>query len=217
MNIFRLFTKCFTFISRKLKLYQQEEKERKLREQYGDLTKHHVNNARFEAGEFTYGIPKLTEYGPLWQVKIGNFCCISNNVEFILGGAHCFNFVTSYGFIPQIEKLFPDVPKGKPVSNKIIIGNDVWIGKNATLLSDVKIGDGAVIGANAMVAKDVPPYAIVVGNPARIIKYRFDEETVQALLRIKWWDWPLEKLQKNMRMIQSDNLGEFIKLHDVKD
>jgi len=87
-----------------------------------------------------------------------------------------------------------------PFVKECVIGNDVWIGCNSTILRGVTIGNGAVIGANSLVNKDVPPYAIVVGSPAKIIKYRFDEEIIQALLKIKWWDYPLEIISQHAEL-----------------
>jgi len=91
------------------------------------------------------------------------------------------------------------------------IGNDVYIGYHVIILSGVTIGDGAVIGAGSVVAGDVPPYAIVAGNPAHIVRYRFDEETITKLLEIRWWDWPDEKVKENVHLICHDRADEFIK------
>ena len=95
----------------------------------------------------------------------------------------------------------------------IDIGNDVWIGAKSTIMSGVKIGDGAVIGARTMVTKDVPPYSIVVGNPGRIIKYRFNEDQVQKLLKIKWWDWTEDRIKTEATDMWSDKIDEFIERH----
>ena len=92
-------------------------------------------------------------------------------------------------------------------SKPCTIGNDVWIGCNATILRGVKVGDGAVIGANSLVNRDVPPYAIVGGVPARIIRYRFDERVVEQLLRIRWWDWSDEKIRAHIALFQQDNIS----------
>ena len=95
----------------------------------------------------------------------------------------------------------------------IDIGNDVWIGAKSTIMSGVKIGDDAVIGARTMVTKDVPPYSIVVGNPGRIIKYRFNEDQVQKLLKIKWWDWTEDRIKTEATDMWSDKIDEFIERH----
>jgi virginiamycin A acetyltransferase len=87
----------------------------------------------------------------------------------------------------------------------------VYIGYNVTILSGVAIGDGAAIGACSVVTKDVPPYAVVAGNPARVLRYRFDEEAIENLLKIKWWDWPDEKVKENIHLICSDSIDAFIK------
>lgn len=94
----------------------------------------------------------------------------------------------------------------------IEIGNDVWIGANVTILRGVHIGDGAVIGANTLVNKDIPPYAIVVGCPARVIKYRFEETVIQKLLNLKWWNWTDEKIQRNLALFQDEPTMEKLSL-----
>jgi serine acetyltransferase len=95
----------------------------------------------------------------------------------------------------------------------IIIGNDVWIGAKSTIMSGVKIGDGAVIGSGSVVAKDVPPYAIVVGNPAKVIKYRFDEQQIENLLEIAWWNWPEHKIKEEAMLLWSKDINYFIDKH----
>ena len=111
------------------------------------------------------------------------------------------------------------MPDFKPCKNRlslnnhyqIIIGSDVWIGRGATILGGVKIGSGAIIGANSTVSKDVPPYAVVAGNPARIVKYRFDEETVKKFMAIKWWNWDIEKILENAPLMSEPE--EFLEKH----
>ena len=105
---------------------------------------------------------------------------------------HPFLYDPCYDVFSEDEVLTYD-----KFSNDTEIGSDVWIGCNATILRGVTIGHGAVIGANSLVNKSVPPYAIVAGNPARIIKYRFDDEKIKWLLKLKWWEWPIEKIRKN--------------------
>ncbi|MDW5286458.1 CatB-related O-acetyltransferase [Alteromonas macleodii] len=130
---------------------------------------------------------------------IGAFCSISWNVS--IGGAnHDFKRVTQHSF------LYNDRDKLRPLgvqsaydrlASELKIGNDVWIAAGAVVLRGVTIGDGAVVGANAVVTKNVPPYAVVAGNPAKIIKYRFDSAVIKALTLLKWWEWSDEKIKKH--------------------
>lgn len=125
-------------------------------------------------------------------VSIGRYCSIADDVMIVAGGEHDIDWVTSYPLIDawKLESLYPaKKPRWKgPIS----IGNDVWIGNRATILSGVCIGNGAAVGACSVVVKDVPPYAVVAGNPARVLRYRFREEQVQALQDLQWWKWSEE-------------------------
>ena len=100
-----------------------------------------------------------------------------------------------------------DITKAWDNKGDIVVGNDVWIGYEAVILAGVTISDGAIIGARAVVTKDVPPYTIVGGIPAKQIRKRFNEETIDTLLKLKWWDWSKERISKNIAAIQSGNLG----------
>jgi acetyltransferase-like isoleucine patch superfamily enzyme len=95
----------------------------------------------------------------------------------------------------------------------INIGNDVWVGAKSTIMSGVKIGDGSIIGAGTTVTKDVPPYSIVVGNPGKIVKYRFDENQIEKLLKISWWDWTEDRIKTEAMNMWSDKIDEFIERH----
>jgi serine acetyltransferase len=95
----------------------------------------------------------------------------------------------------------------------IIIENDVWVGATSTIMSGVKISNGAVVAGGSVVVKDVPPYAIVAGNPAKVVKYRFSEEQIEKLIKISWWDWEEQKIRDNAMLLWSDNIDEFIKKH----
>lgn len=137
--------------------------------------------------------------------EIGNYCSISWNVT--IGGAdHDYNRTTQHSFLyNKYDGLRP--PNDEVVydrfSDPLLIGNDVWIAAGAVITRGVKIGDGAVIGSNAVVTKDVPPYAIVVGSPAKIIKYRFDKDIIKLLLKLEWWKWPEKKITHNFKHLSS--------------
>ena len=144
------------------------------------------------------------------HVLAGRFSSLATGIYFVIAANHSLKNITTSPIddMSALEKVFKEVrPNLKPIPNsrqnhkQIIIGNDVWIGTRATIMGGVKIGNGAVIGANAMVAKDIPPYAIAVGNPARVVKYRFDEETIRKFLAVKWWNWSLEKIADNFPLM----------------
>lgn len=165
--------------------------------------------ADYSIGKFSFGYPKVKTWGENATLKIGNFCSIAPGVNIVLGGEHRVDWVTTYPFnviLHEYRHL-----KGHPAAKgDIIIGNDVWIGMNATILSGVTIGDGAVIGANSLVANDVEPYTIVGGNPAKPIRKRFDQQTIDKLLRIKWWDWDIEKIKRNVPDLLSNKIEQFL-------
>lgn len=142
------------------------------------------------------------------RINMGKFCSIADEVMIIAGGEHDIDWVTSYPIIDVcgLTHLFE---KKKPRwKGPILIGNDVWIANRATILSGVTIGDGAVIGACSVVSKDIPPYAVVAGNPAQILYYRFDEKQILALRKIKWWEWTEEQISN--RFADFFNIEEFI-------
>jgi len=160
--------------------------------------------------------PQVLSWGEGAKLKIGNFCSIAHGVIVFLGGEHRSDWVTTYAFSvtwPEVAGHITGHPKTK---GNVVIGNDVWIGLNACILSGVTIGDGAVIGAQAVVAKNVPPYAIVAGNPARVIRYRFDEQVIAKLLAIAWWNWPDAEIAQAMPFLLSDDISSFIKYCESK-
>lgn len=144
------------------------------------------------------------------HMLVGNYCQIAHNTTFEMGLNHAFSGVTAYPFGNVWGYSREDIIK-RSLANRqqLIIGHDVWIGGNANIIKGVKIGNGAIIGTNSVVTKDVPPYAIVGGNPAKIIRYRFSPEIIEALDKIKWWYWPLEKVKANRHYME--NVEEFIK------
>lgn len=137
----------------------------------------------------------------LKAVEIGSFCSISWNVS-ATGNQHDYHKLTVHPFAHLAS--FGLVEESGEHDKRIIrIGNDVWIGANACILPGVTIGDGAVVGAGAIVTKDIPPFAIVVGNPARVIKYRFSEEQIDIILQTRWWDWPENLLKEHIDLFKS--------------
>ena len=144
-------------------------------------------------------------------LRVGNFCSIAKDVTIFLGGNHRTDWVTTYPFGHIHKELFNTFDgNGHPATNgDVTIGNDVWIGYNVTIMSGVTIGDGAVIAANSHVVKNVEPYTIVGGNPAKHIKYRFTPEQIEKLLEIKWWFWEDDKINKFIPLL-CNNIDEFI-------
>ncbi|TXF88119.1 CatB-related O-acetyltransferase [Neolewinella aurantiaca] len=147
------------------------------------------------------------------KLIIGKFCMIASDVTFIMSGAnHLTEAVSTYPFAifgDGWEKAMED--RNYPKKGDTVIGNDVWIGYNATIMSGVTIGDGAIIAANATVVKDVAPYTIVGGNPAREIKQRFDDETIEKLLELKWWDQPLDWITDNVKLLTGNDFSKLTK------
>lgn len=146
------------------------------------------------------------------QLIIGKFCMIASDVKFIMNGAnHMSKSLSSYPFA-IFKNGWENAMDGKtyPQKGNINIGNDVWIGYNATIMAGVTVGDGAIIAANATVIKDVEPYSIVGGNPAIEIKKRFSKDTIEKLLNISWWNWPIERITKNIQNLTDINLDKLI-------
>lgn len=163
----------------------------------------------FHMGEGSYGSPTVLSWGEGTIGRVGKYSSIASGVIIMLGGEHRTDWVTTYPF----SALWPEAAhiQGHPkTKGNVFIGHDVWIGHDAFILSGVTIGSGAVVAAKSVVTKDVPPYAIVGGNPAKIIRYRFDNETILKLLSIAWWDWPREEISHAIPYLLSDNIQNFI-------
>ncbi|MBU5488910.1 CatB-related O-acetyltransferase [Clostridium sp. MSJ-8] len=170
-----------------------------------------VNDPRdFERNNVLYHYPECNND----KLKIGKFCSIACGAKFLFNAAnHTINSLSTYPFPIFFEEWNLDTDTtsiAKAWDNKgdIIIGNDVWIGYEAVILAGVTIGDGAIIASRAVVTKDVPPYTIVGGVPAKIIKKRFDERTIDKLIELRWWDWSKEDIRRNINAIQSGNLDD---------
>ena len=179
-----------------------------------------IKNPNIIVGEYTYyddkdGAERFEEHVTHHydfigdKLIIGKFCAIAKGIEFIMNGAnHRMNSISTYPFniMGNGWEEFSPAFNELPYKGDTVIGNDVWIGQNVTILPGVHVGDGAIIGANSVVASDIPPYTVAVGNPCRVIKKRFDDDLIEYLLKIKWWDWPSDKIFKNMKALCSGDL-----------
>lgn len=182
-----------------------------------------IKNKNIIVGDFTYFSDDdfeshVTHHFDVYGDKliIGKFCQIARGVKFIMNGAnHQMESLTAYPF-HLFEGWREDMPSVGQFPNKgdTVIGNDVWIGEGATILPGVHIGNGAIIGANSTVGSDIPAYSIAVGNPSRVIKSRFDEETVLMLEQLQWWDKSIEQIQELIPLL-TDNDKKFVK-HQLK-
>ncbi|WP_139999028.1 CatB-related O-acetyltransferase [Paenibacillus paridis] len=180
-----------------------------------------VVNPQIEIGDYTYyddhQNPLDFEKNVLYlfdfigdKLKIGKFCAIASQAKFIMNGAnHNTGAFTTFPFgafggdwVSGLDNLSGGF-KGDTV-----IGNDVWIGYNVTIMPGIQIGDGAIIASHAIVTKDVPAYSIVGGNPAKLIRRRFDEEVIEILIAMKWWDWEIAKITENIPILTSSNVNE---------
>lgn len=182
-----------------------------------------VTNPNIQIGEYTmyndfvHDPRQFEKNNVLYQypingdsLRIGKFCSIACGAKFLFASAnHTQASVSTYPFPIFFEEWdldIGDVMSAWDHKGDIVIGNDVWIGYEAVVMAGVTIGDGAIIGARAVVTKDVPPYTIVGGVPARKIRRRFSDNVIARLLELKWWDWPAEQIQRNIKNIQAGRL-----------
>lgn len=174
----------------------------------GDFTMYNdfVNDPQqFEKNNVLYHYPINHD-----KLKIGKFCSIACGAKFLFNSAnHTMKSLSTYPFPIFFEEWgldVRDITSAWDNKGDIVIGNDVWIGYEAVIMAGVTIGDGAIIGTRAVVTKDVPPYTIVGGVPAKEIRKRFSEEMIAHLLNVKWWDWPIEKISQNIEAIKEGKL-----------
>jgi len=154
-------------------------------------------------------MPEVYTWGEGRKLSVGKFCSFASFVKIFLGGGHRTDWISTYPF-SVLNADFPNAVGilGHPVSKgDVVIGNDVWVGQGATIMSGVTIGDGAVLGAYSVVSKNVSPYTIVAGNPARSIRTRFSDSDIEFLLHLQWWDWPVEQINENVRLLCSDDIS----------
>ena len=180
-----------------------------------------VNDPKIEVGDFSYYddsrgpehfVARCVRYHFEFvgdKLIIGKFVAIAQGVQFIMNGANhpmrgfsTFPFGTM-GFVPGE----PFGTEGDPPRGDTVIGHDVWLGREAVIMPGIRVGEGAIVGAHSVVGRDVPPYAIVAGNPARIIRRRFDEASIERLLAIRWWDWPVEAIMRHVAAIRGADLA----------
>jgi virginiamycin A acetyltransferase len=179
-----------------------------------------VDDPRIEVGDYSYYddsrgpehfVARCVRYHFDWigdRLIIGRFVAIAQGVQFIMNGAnHALEGFSTYPFEPI---GFGDDDRfslaGLRLKGDTVVGNDVWIGRDAIILPGVRIGDGAIVGTGAVVSRDVPDYAVVVGNPARVVKRRFDDDTVARLLAIRWWDWPADLIDAHLPLLKGCDL-----------
>jgi acetyltransferase-like isoleucine patch superfamily enzyme len=182
-----------------------------------------VGKSNISLGRFSYGFENVNvrQWGEGASLKIGQFCSIADNINIFLGGNHRIDWITTFpfGHIFQEELGGQDIIGHPATKGDVTIGNDVWIGSGATILSGINIGDGAVISANATVVKNVQPYQIVAGNPATLIRKRFDDEIIELLLMLRWWDLEILEIKKITLLLSTtpniDVINNLIKTYRV--
>lgn len=168
---------------------------------------------QYDIGEYTFGCPEVLEWGEGdAELSIGRFCSIAKDVKILLGGEHRYDWISTYSFPDFFDELKDLEVEHRVSKGNVTIGNDVWIGFGVTILSGVTIGNGVVIGAKAVVAKDISDFSIVVGNPAYVIKKRFDEDAINRINQLAWWDWSIEKIINNVDIIMSNNVDCLLSL-----
>jgi len=158
-------------------------------------------------GVYSYGTPTIIGVGEA-RLRIGKFCSISGGVTIFLGAEHNTDWISTYPFSDaNFTWWAAQGIHGHPrTKGDVVIGNDVWIGYKATIMSGVTIGDGACIGAHSVVTKDVPAYAVVAGNPAQLVRYRFGEEDIRFLLDLAWWNLPDDKIKAVIPILMSGDI-----------
>lgn len=205
-----IITKIITKIKYYINIYKFRKKYRKINVENYTIPNNIFNLNKVKIGKYTYGPINVVEFGLVnEELIIGSYCSIADNVTFLLSGEHSYKRISTYPFKTKILGEEEEcICKGK-----IIIEDDVWIGYGATILSGVKIGQGAIIGAGTVVAKDVPPYAIYVNG--KIIKYRFSDEIIEKLKQIDYSKLNKDKIVNELSLLYKDiteeNIDELIK------
>ncbi len=177
----------------------------------GKFTNGYIKNVDgIEIGDYTYGKPEIRKFTAKSKLIIGRFCSISNGVIILVDANHRTDWVTVYPISGYILEKTP-LNYGHPTGGDVFIGNDVWFCQNTIFLPGIKIGNGAVISAGAVVTKNVLDYEIVGGVPAKHIGFRFSPDQIEKLLKISWWNWDIEKVKENANLLESSNIDDFIR------
>jgi acetyltransferase-like isoleucine patch superfamily enzyme len=169
------------------------------------------NSGMLTFGKHSYGIPEVYVFkGSEAKVVIGKFCSLAPDITLITGGIHPTDWVSTYPFRSKWNLKGADQDGTPATKGDIVVGNDVWIGTHVFILSGVKIGDGAVICTGSIVLNDIPPYAIAGGVPAKVIKMRFQNNEIEELLSIRWWEWEDDKILKYVDYLSSPRIKDFL-------
>ncbi|MDD0842932.1 CatB-related O-acetyltransferase [Pseudomonas sp. Gutcm_11s] len=163
----------------------------------------------YQVGTGTYGMPEVHDWNEGSTLRIGAYCSIAGDVHIYLGGHHRIDWVSSFPF-PAFTEEAAHIADHGGTRGDVEIGSDVWLCSQSIILSGVKIGHGAVVAAGSVVSRDVAPYSVVAGNPARHVRWRFDEAQRDALLQIAWWDWPEHEVRQAIPMLCSSQIDDFI-------
>lgn len=183
--------------------------ERKIPKFYRGQHKFRSRYPGFRIGLGSYGLPIVHDWSEGTTFEVGAFTSIADDVHIFLGGHHRVDWVSSYPFHAFVDEA--KMVKGYGgTRGDVIIGNDVWLASGCTILSGVTVGDGAVVAARAVVTRDVEPYSIVAGNPARVIGWRFEPPVRDALRAIRWWSWPEEEVRRISPLLCSEKVDDFL-------
>lgn len=177
---------------------------------YRDQIRFRKRYPTYEIGVGSYGMPVVHDWSEGSSLRIGSYCSIAHNVQILLGGQHRIDWISSYPFPAYLPEA-GHIQDFGGTRGDVVIGNDVWLCTDATILSGVTVGHGAVVACGAVVTRDIPPYAIAAGNPAKVVRWRFDEATRHALLDIAWWDWPEQEVRQVAEVLCSTDTNVLIR------
>ncbi|MDB5980803.1 MAG: cat [Pseudomonas sp.] len=169
----------------------------------------HQRYPHYDFGRGSYGLPQVHDWHEGSTLSVGAYCSIADGVQIFLGGHHRADWVSTYPF-PAMLPRAAHINGFSGTNGSVRIGNDVWLCSNSSILSGVTVGDGAVVAAGALVTRDVAPYAVVGGNPAQFLRWRFPEEQRMQLLQSAWWQWPEEELHGLADKLCSDDVEGFL-------